>query len=144
MGRIYDDLRATRATAQGAGRRNAQHLDPRLPRYVAACACGWTGGEHPPTEHGYDAAVDEWDEHHARPLLAEAVPPAVREAIHEARAVERGVIALAPLMRAVRGTLFTAARQAGFERLRVTATRLSGSRPGRIVDVTIDLEREAT
>lgn len=42
--------------------------------YVAACSCGWRGGEHPPTDEGYDAAVDAWEHDHARPLLADTVP----------------------------------------------------------------------
>jgi hypothetical protein len=32
--------------------------------YVAACGCGWTAGvEHPPTEAGEDAALDDWAAH---------------------------------------------------------------------------------
>ncbi len=57
--------------------------------------------------------------------------------------VERGAVGVAALMRAARAELFPAVREAGFERLRVSGTRLSGTRPGRIVDVTINLEREA-
>ena len=57
--------------------------------------------------------------------------------------IERGAVGVAFLLRAARDGLFPAVRAAGFERLRVSGTRLSGARPGRIVDVTIDLEREA-
>lgn len=53
--------------------------------YVAACSCGWHGGEHAPSEDGYDSAVDEWEAEHARPLLAETVPPAVATAIKDAK-----------------------------------------------------------
>jgi hypothetical protein len=32
--------------------------------YVASCACGWTAtAEHPPTEAGKDAALDDWAGH---------------------------------------------------------------------------------
>ena len=39
--------------------------------YVAACGCGWQAtGEHPPTEEGEEAAVDQWRSEHAEPALA--------------------------------------------------------------------------
>lgn len=52
--------------------------------YVAACSCPgqpdgalWTGpGEYPPTEAGERAAVDEWEQLHARSLLATPRLPA--------------------------------------------------------------------
>jgi hypothetical protein len=32
--------------------------------YVAACGCGWTAEvEHPPTQDGEDAALDDWTAH---------------------------------------------------------------------------------
>ncbi len=57
--------------------------------------------------------------------------------------VDRGAVGVAALLRAARAGLFPAVREAGFDRLRVSGTRLSGARPGRIVDVTIDLQGEA-
>ena len=57
--------------------------------------------------------------------------------------VERADVGLRPLVRAARSELFPELRAAGFSRLRVTGTRLSGASPGRIVDLTIDLERQA-
>jgi hypothetical protein len=57
--------------------------------------------------------------------------------------VERADVGLRPLVRAARSKLFPDLRAAGFSRLRVTGTRLSGVSPGRIVDLTIDLERQA-
>lgn len=57
--------------------------------------------------------------------------------------VERADVGLSPLVRAARSELFPVLRAAGFSQLRVTATRLSGASPGRIVDLTIDLERQA-
>lgn len=53
--------------------------------HVAACSCGWHGGEHPPTDDGYEAAVDQWEVDHARPLQAETVPAAVLTAIKDAK-----------------------------------------------------------
>jgi hypothetical protein len=39
--------------------------------YVAVCGCGWqASGEHPPTEEGEEAAVDQWRSEHAEPELA--------------------------------------------------------------------------
>lgn len=57
--------------------------------------------------------------------------------------VDHAHVGLRPLMRAARSELFPVLRAAGFSRLRVTATRLSGASPGRIVDLTINLERQA-
>lgn len=38
--------------------------------YRAGCACGWRGSlVHPPTEAGENAALDEWDDEHLRPLV---------------------------------------------------------------------------
>jgi hypothetical protein len=38
--------------------------------YVAACGCGWHAtGDHPPTEAGEEAAVDQWRSGHGQPLL---------------------------------------------------------------------------
>ncbi|MGH9189424.1 MAG: hypothetical protein ACRD0Q_05265 [Acidimicrobiales bacterium] len=56
--------------------------------------------------------------------------------------VERAVVGVGPLMAASRSELFPRLRAAGFTRLHVTGVRLTGARPGRIVDVTIDLERK--
>ena len=60
--------------------------------YVAACGCGWRGGDpHPPTEEGYESAVDEWERARARPLLAQTVPADLARRI---RQVERDVAKL--------------------------------------------------
>ncbi|MEA2826593.1 MAG: hypothetical protein QOG43_1032 [Actinomycetota bacterium] len=58
--------------------------------------------------------------------------------------VERATVGVAALLRAARRDLFPDLRAAGFARLRITATRLSGANPGRTVDLTIDLTKEAT
>ena len=81
MGSIYDDLPGhegyASSMAAGEGRPT-----PSVPAaYVAACSCGWAGASHPPTDEGHEAALDEWDQRHAGPLLAEAVPATVMEAI---------------------------------------------------------------
>lgn len=85
MGTFYDDLPghegyATRTTSDGDGGPISSPL-----AYLAACSCGWTGGSHPPADAGYEAAIDDWDRHHAAPLLAEAVPAAVLDAIGAAQ-----------------------------------------------------------
>lgn len=51
-------------------------------------------------------------------------------------------VGLVALLGAARSQLLPAIRAAGFDRLRVTGTRLSGASPGRIVDLTIDLTRD--
>ena len=39
--------------------------------YVAVCGCGWqASGEHPPTEDGEEAAIDQWRSEHAELELA--------------------------------------------------------------------------
>jgi hypothetical protein len=39
--------------------------------HVAACSCGWHGErEHPPTDDGEQAAIEQWETEHATPLLA--------------------------------------------------------------------------
>ncbi len=50
---------------------------------------------------------------------------------------------LRALLAVTRGELFIGARSAGFEVLRITGARLTGSNPGRIVDLTIELTRDA-
>ena len=52
-------------------------------------------------------------------------------------------VELPALLAVARAELFSAARRAGFEALRITGARLTGSNPGRIVDLTIDLSRDA-
>jgi hypothetical protein len=39
--------------------------------HVAVCGCGWqASGEHPPTDDGEEAAVEQWRWEHAEPELA--------------------------------------------------------------------------
>ncbi len=90
MGAILDDLwshegygarRLPDGTLTATGSTDSAAFDS----YLAACSCGWHGGEHPPTDDGYGAALDEWEADHARPLLAEIVPTAVSTAITDAK-----------------------------------------------------------
>ena len=50
-------------------------------------------------------------------------------------------VGAAGLVRALRRALLPELRAAGFERVRITGTRLSGARPGRSLDISIDLGR---
>ncbi|MFP5377869.1 MAG: hypothetical protein ACLGIO_13960 [Acidimicrobiia bacterium] len=80
MGAIYDDLEGHEG--YGASQPGEGATGEVL---VAACRCGWTGGAHPDTEDGYDELLDDWDRHHARPLLARTLPAAVADIVAEAR-----------------------------------------------------------
>jgi hypothetical protein len=61
--------------------------------YVAACDCGWRGDEdRPPTEAGYEIALDDWERDHARPQLARTVPARVTRMIRDLR-TEVGALA---------------------------------------------------
>jgi hypothetical protein len=51
-------------------------------------------------------------------------------------------VGAAALMRAFRRELIPQIRAEGFRRLRITGTRLSGARPGRTLDITIDLTED--
>jgi hypothetical protein len=47
------------------------HATREFTGYVAACGCGWHATrDHPPTEDGEEAAVDQWRAEHGEPLLA--------------------------------------------------------------------------
>jgi hypothetical protein len=86
--------------------------------YVAACSCSgpagavtWLGpSEHPPTDAGERAAVDEWEQLHARYLLTTARQPEVARAVStmltrlDAMTVESPVAMIAELRRAQRRT----------------------------------------
>ena len=55
---------------------------------------------------------------------------------------EQASVGAAALMRALRQELIPQIRAEGFRRLRITGTRLSGARPGRTLDITIDLTED--
>jgi hypothetical protein len=56
----------------------------------------------------------------------------------------QAAVGAAALLRALRRELIPQIRAEGFRRLRVTGTRLSGARPGRTLDITIDLTEDPT
>ncbi|MGH9291041.1 MAG: hypothetical protein ACRD0V_22550 [Acidimicrobiales bacterium] len=91
MGMIFDDLEdhdgyAARWLPDRALTSTWTRDTAAFEAYVAACSCGWTGRhDHPPTEHGRTTAEDEWELHHAQPLLARAVPARVRELVDNLR-----------------------------------------------------------
>jgi hypothetical protein len=61
--------------------------------YGAACDCGWRGDEdRPPTDAGYEIALEDWERDHARPLLACTVPARVTRMISDLR-TEIGALA---------------------------------------------------
>ena len=58
--------------------------------YIAACDCAGPGSswtqwygptEHPPTDEGHEAALDEWERVHAHPLLAETAPAGLDDTV---------------------------------------------------------------
>ncbi len=90
MGAILDDLwehegYGARRLPDGALSATWSAETAAFEAYVSACSCGWHGGEHSPTDNGYESAIDEWEVDHARPLLAETVPAAVASAIKDAK-----------------------------------------------------------
>lgn len=83
-GAIYEDLEghegyALRRLPDGTLTATLTAETAPFGSYVAACECRWTGGDHPATEAGYEEALDEWEDLHARPLLAQATPARIRE-----------------------------------------------------------------
>jgi hypothetical protein len=95
--------------------------------YVAVCGCGWqASGEHPPTEEGEEAAVDQWRSEHAEPELARQ---ATRHRVDLGRALE------------------WLGGQAGRLEDPTTLERVSralGRTRALVVDLQRDLEREAS
>jgi hypothetical protein len=78
-------------------------------------------------------------------VLAEVV---VREQVLHLRDIavfpastEQASVGAAGLLRAFRRELIPELRAEGFRRLRITGTRLSGARPGRTLDISVDLTR---
>ena len=59
--------------------------------HVPVCTCGWRGDAHPADDGGYDAALAEWDDRHAQPLLAVTPPVELRQQAAELR---RGLASL--------------------------------------------------
>ena len=103
--------------------------------YVASCGCGWHGGDHPPTEDGYQSAVVEWEALHARPVLARTVPEELRSKIRDvqqevsALATERPLAGLSTLRSLTTSASATLARAQAA--LGPTTTGPNLERPGR-------------
>ena len=91
MGTIFEDLKdpegdAARRLPNGTPTSTWTRDTATFNAYVGACTCGWTGtDQHPPTEASRTAAEDQWENAHARPRLAAAVPAHVTELIDNLR-----------------------------------------------------------
>lgn len=86
--------------------------------FVSACSCGgpghwseWYGStEYPPTDEGEEAAIEEWERTHARPLLGSTPPVGLDDEVSEmlgrlrTLAEERPTGVLPALRRIERGT----------------------------------------
>jgi hypothetical protein len=75
MGTILDDLYdhegyAVRRLPDGTLTGTWTHATREFTAYVAGCDCGWRGTrEYPPTEEGWELAVQAWRTEHAEPEL---------------------------------------------------------------------------
>lgn len=101
MGSIYEDLEghegyAMRRLPDGTTTSSWTAETATFTSYVAACACDWRGGEHAPTEMGYEEALDDWDRRHAQPLVAQAIPGNVKEMLREMKEVLADLVDLRP------------------------------------------------
>jgi hypothetical protein len=90
MGIIFEDLEdlegyAARRLPDGTVTSRWLPATAQFQAYVAACGCGWTGSDHPPTEEGRVGAETAWEAGHAQPLLRQAVSHGVAQAVAEAR-----------------------------------------------------------
>ena len=64
-------------------------------------------------------------------------------AVYPGRAGQ-AVVGVAPLLRVLRREIIPHVRTAGFTELRISGIRLTGSRPGRTLDITISLTKDST
>jgi len=140
MGSVYEDLDghegyAMRRLPDGTMTSSWTAETAVFSSYVAACECDWTGGDHAPTEEGYEEAIDEWDRRHAQPLVAQAVPPNVRRLIGEMKQTlnalvdERPAAGLKAIREVAQWASATEARASGVEGAPVA--RPSDDRPDR-------------
>lgn len=89
MGAILDDLSGherypLRQLPDGTTTSRWTSGTARFTGYIAACECGWIGaGRYQLTEEGCDAAIDEWQHDHARPLLEHAIPHRVQDLLRD-------------------------------------------------------------
>jgi hypothetical protein len=103
------------------------HATSGFTEYVAACGCGWSSQDgYPPTHQGERAALADWREAHAAPLLA-----------HQA---DQRRAELAQALRALGGIADFVDNPANLPRIARAADRV-----GALVDdLQRDLERQAT
>jgi hypothetical protein len=95
--------------------------------YVAACGCGWTSQYgYPPTQQGERAALADWRDEHAEPLLA-----------HQA---DQRRAELAQALRALGGIADFVDNPANLPRIARAADRVRAL----VDDLQRDLERSAT
>jgi hypothetical protein len=88
--------------------------------YVACCECGWTASiEHPPTEAGEDAALDDWTAHADQ---------------EQARQRERRRRELAEVLRALGGIAADVDNPANLPRV-VRAAQRAGELGAELLDV---------
>ena len=91
MGAVLDDLYdhegfGARRLPDGTLTDMWTQATAKFDAYVAACDCGWRGEEdRPPTEAGYEIAIDDWERDHARPVQARTVPARVTKMIRDLR-----------------------------------------------------------
>ncbi|MEA2828509.1 MAG: hypothetical protein QOG43_2948 [Actinomycetota bacterium] len=140
MGSVYEDLEghegfAMRRLPDGTMTGSWTAEAAVCSSYVAACECSWRGGDHAPTEKGYEEAIGEWDRRHAQPLLAQAVPRNVRRVVREMKQILNDLVDERPAagLRAIREVAQWAnaidAQASGVEEAPVA--RPSGGRPNR-------------
>jgi hypothetical protein len=102
MGAILDDLDThegypLRQLPDGTTTSRWTNDTTRFTGYIAACDCGWTSaGRYPPTDDGYDAALDEWEHDHARPLLEHVIPHRVQDLLRDTMRALRDLAAERP------------------------------------------------
>ena len=95
--------------------------------YVAACGCGWTSQYgYPPTQQGERAALADWRDEHAEPLLA--------------RQADQRRAELAQALRALGGIVDFVDNPANLPRIARAADRVRAL----VDDLQRDLERSAT
>jgi hypothetical protein len=95
--------------------------------YVAACGCGWTSQYgYPPTQQGERAALADWRDEHAEPLLA--------------RQADQRRTELAQALRALGGITDFVDNPANLPRIARAADRVRAL----VDDLQRDLERSAT
>ena len=73
LGDLYDhEGYAARRLPDGTLTGTWTHATREFTAYLPACGCGWRNPhQHPPTDQGWEAALEDWRAEHAVPLLAQ-------------------------------------------------------------------------